>query len=710
MPDRSSAAPAAAAGPGDVFLRNAILLLAHAPRGRAWRPTWPRCSTSCARCELVDLGVARRGPGRRRGPLRAPSRRDRALRDRASTGSGGATTGCPTGAPPVKDARRMPRRPSGRRPRRPATSPGERRGRGRGGRRGRRRPAGHRPGRLQRRRGAAPPRLRPHDRRRSCARRRGSSTASCRSCRPAGRGAGSSTGRGGAAPRGPCCGATWRPAATRLTWLWRRPARRPRSVVLICDISGSMERHARLLLRFGQALARSEVRTEAFVFGTRLTRVTPPAARPRPGPGARPGWRPRSPTGPAGRASAASFREFNQRWARRVLRTSGIVIVVSDGWDRGDAELVGSETARLRRNCHRLVWLNPLAGAADYRPLAAGMAAAYPYLDVFLPANDLASLERLGELLTTDASRRRRSRPLRRTAPRARRRDRAAMRELLDALRAWQAEGVAVGRAVVVRTFGSAPRPEGAVLLGRRATGGWPARSAAAAWRARRTRRSSRRARDRALARHPLRHQRRAGVGRGPGLRRHHRRAGGARACVRSWSRPPATRLGGRSSRRCRPTRPAPSSAPLSRAKARRRRRAARRGCRRPAARGGRRRPRPRGAGRRGATSLARGRVADGRPGDGRSWFVEAFPRRPRLVIVGAVQVAIPLVAAGAHDGLRDGRGRRARRRSLSRERFPDADRLVVGWPDEVADEIGLGPDDAVAVLSTTSSSTSRPS
>ena len=191
-----------------------------------------------------------------------------------------------------------------------------------------------------------------------------------------------------------------------LTWLWRRPARRPRSVVLICDISGSMERHARLLLRFGQALARSEVRTEAFVFGTRLTRVTRQL-------------RGRDPDLALTRVAAtvadwsggtrigASFHEFNQQWARRVLRTSGIIIVVSDGWDRGSAELVGSETARLRRNCHRLVWLNPLAGAADYRPLAAGMAAAYPYLDDFLPANDLASLERLGELLTQGAARRR---------------------------------------------------------------------------------------------------------------------------------------------------------------------------------------------------------------------------------------------------------------------------------------------------------------
>jgi uncharacterized protein len=201
-----------------------------------------------------------------------------------------------------------------------------------------------------------------------------------------------------------------------LTWLWRRPARRPRSVVLICDISGSMERHARLLLRFGQALARSEVRTEAFVFGTRLTRVTRQL-------------RGRDPDLALTRVAAtvadwsggtrigASFREFNQHWARRVLRTSGIIIVVSDGWDRGSAELVGSETARLRRNCYRLVWLNPLAGAADYRPLAAGMAAAYPYLDDFLPANDLASLERLGELLTQGAARRRTSHRLHPATP-----------------------------------------------------------------------------------------------------------------------------------------------------------------------------------------------------------------------------------------------------------------------------------------------------
>jgi uncharacterized protein with von Willebrand factor type A (vWA) domain len=186
-----------------------------------------------------------------------------------------------------------------------------------------------------------------------------------------------------------------------VTWLWRRRMTRPRSVVLLCDISGSMERHARLLLRFSHALARTEVPTEAFCFGTRLTRITPQL-------------RYRDPDLALAHISAAvgdwsggtrigtAFREFNQRWARRTLRSSSIVLVVSDGWDRGDPAEVATETARLRRSCHRLIWLNPLAGAAGYRPLAAGMAAAWPHIDVFLPSHDLASLELLAHALEMD--------------------------------------------------------------------------------------------------------------------------------------------------------------------------------------------------------------------------------------------------------------------------------------------------------------------
>ena len=161
-------------------------------------------------------------------------------------------------------------------------------------------------------------------------------------------------------------------------WLWRRPALRPRSITVICDISGSMERHSRLLIRFAMALHRmSNVRTEAFVFGTHLSRVTHELAG-------------RDPDVALGKVTAAvsdwsggtrigaSLREFNRDWARRTLRSSGIVIIVSDGWDRGDPSLVRAEMARLQRSCHRLIWLDPLAGTEYYQPLAGGMAAAYP--------------------------------------------------------------------------------------------------------------------------------------------------------------------------------------------------------------------------------------------------------------------------------------------------------------------------------------------
>ncbi len=182
-------------------------------------------------------------------------------------------------------------------------------------------------------------------------------------------------------------------------WVWRRPRRRPRPIVVICDVSGSMERHGRLLLRFVHALFRSPgVRAEAFVFGTHLTRVTRELR-------ARDADRALARVSEAvtdwsgGTRIGESLRTFNLRWARRALRSGGIVIVVSDGWDRGDPALVGLETARLQRSCHRLVWLDPLASGADYRPLAAGMAAAFPSIDDLLPMQDVTSLERLGEVL-----------------------------------------------------------------------------------------------------------------------------------------------------------------------------------------------------------------------------------------------------------------------------------------------------------------------
>jgi hypothetical protein len=190
-----------------------------------------------------------------------------------------------------------------------------------------------------------------------------------------------------------------------LDWVWRRQVRRPRALVVICDISGSMERHARVLLRFSQALAASSVRTEAFVFGTKLTRVTR-QLRDRDRDRALNRVAATVTDWSGGTRIGGSLREFNQRWARRVLRSSAVVVIVSDGWDRGDPALVAAETARLQRTCHRLIWLNPLASAPGYQPLAGGMSAALPFVDDFVPAGTLASLERLGVLLSDAPTRR----------------------------------------------------------------------------------------------------------------------------------------------------------------------------------------------------------------------------------------------------------------------------------------------------------------
>jgi uncharacterized protein with von Willebrand factor type A (vWA) domain len=178
-----------------------------------------------------------------------------------------------------------------------------------------------------------------------------------------------------------------------------------------------MERHSRLLIRFAMALHRvSAVRTEAFVFGTHLTRVTHELTGRDPDAGlarvtaAVSDWS-------GGTRIGASLRQFNRDWARRTLRSSGVVIIVSDGWDRGDPALVRTEMARLQRSCHRLIWLDPLAGSEYYQPLAGGMAAAYPFIDDLVAVNDLASLQRLGDLLAEMADHRSR-RPDRHGRPR----------------------------------------------------------------------------------------------------------------------------------------------------------------------------------------------------------------------------------------------------------------------------------------------------
>lgn len=174
----------------------------------------------------------------------------------------------------------------------------------------------------------------------------------------------------------------------------RRRKTKPRPLALICDVSGSMERYTRMLLHFVHTVAVGGQQLEAFLFATRLTRITrhlehrgvdravSEVAR------AVPDWA-------GGTRIGEAIKTFNYRWARRVLRGGAVVLVISDGWDRGDPELLSREMARLQRSCHRLIWLNPLLGSPGYEPLTRGMQAAMPYVDDFLPAHNLHSLQEL---------------------------------------------------------------------------------------------------------------------------------------------------------------------------------------------------------------------------------------------------------------------------------------------------------------------------
>lgn len=188
-----------------------------------------------------------------------------------------------------------------------------------------------------------------------------------------------------------------------LTYRQQKMKRRP--LVLICDISGSMERYTRLLLQFVHTLENSLDHVEAFVFGTRLTRITRLLRRKDIDDALDDVAKVVQDWG-GGTRIGESLHAFNYEWARRVLNQGAIVIVISDGWDRGEPELLRDAMAHLQRNCFRLIWLNPLLGTAGYQPLTRGMQAALPYCDDFLPANNLASLEALARLLVDVQTRR----------------------------------------------------------------------------------------------------------------------------------------------------------------------------------------------------------------------------------------------------------------------------------------------------------------
>jgi len=178
----------------------------------------------------------------------------------------------------------------------------------------------------------------------------------------------------------------------------RRPRLKPRPLVILCDISGSMSLYSRLLLHFVHTVSNGLQNVETFLFGTRLTRITRHLDR-RDVDDAIAQVTRSVQDWSGGTRIGDSLRTFNRQWARRVLGRGAVVLIISDGWDRGDVKMLADEMARLHRNCHRLIWLNPLLGHKDYQPVTAGMRAALPYIDAFLPANNLDSLFALGRAL-----------------------------------------------------------------------------------------------------------------------------------------------------------------------------------------------------------------------------------------------------------------------------------------------------------------------
>ena len=183
----------------------------------------------------------------------------------------------------------------------------------------------------------------------------------------------------------------------------RRRKTRRRPLILLCDVSGSMERYSRMLLHFVHALSGGSHRmgrVESFVFATRLTRITRQLAA-RSAATVVPALPRKIGDFGGGTRIGDALRTFNTEWARRVRGQGPIVLLISDGWDRGEPDLLRAEMARLQRSCHRLIWLNPLLGSPDYLPLTRGMQAALPCIDDFLPVHNLASIEALARHLNT---------------------------------------------------------------------------------------------------------------------------------------------------------------------------------------------------------------------------------------------------------------------------------------------------------------------
>ncbi len=184
----------------------------------------------------------------------------------------------------------------------------------------------------------------------------------------------------------------------------RTPASRPRRLVVLCDISGSMEPYARAMIQLLYCAA-GGASAEVFTFATRLTRLTPVLRKTAPGPAlqmagqAAPDWL-------GGTRIGAALKEFNDLYGRRGMARGAVVVIISDGWETGDPEQVRREMERLSLVAYRIVWVNPRTKSSTYQPLAGGMAAAWPHCDAVVSAHTVAALDRLTAALADPVRRR----------------------------------------------------------------------------------------------------------------------------------------------------------------------------------------------------------------------------------------------------------------------------------------------------------------
>ncbi len=171
-----------------------------------------------------------------------------------------------------------------------------------------------------------------------------------------------------------------------------RRKEKPRPVVLLCDVSGSMERYTRVLLHFMHTLAGSLFQVESFLYSTDITRITRQIRQKNVDDALEDVGQTVLQWG-GGTMTGESLHRFNWVWSRRVLGRGAVVILITDGWDRGDIPLLHREMERLQHSCRRVIWLNPLLDVPEYEPLTRGAQAILPYVQDFLPITNLANLE-----------------------------------------------------------------------------------------------------------------------------------------------------------------------------------------------------------------------------------------------------------------------------------------------------------------------------